>query len=118
MRKTVLLEMGCFADCCCGSGYTDKDWRDCGENDDWRVKLDLKRRRDCMVCPFCNKEMTKGYIDQTDFRFPLEWYPANKNSGFFVSRRKTVRLSYGGTVKAFRCEDCRKIIIEESVSET
>jgi len=55
--------------------------------------------------------MEKGYIDQTDIRFPLEWYPASREKGFFASKKGNVRLTYGGNVKANRCENCRKIII-------
>lgn len=53
-----------------------------------------------MNCPYCNKEMEKGYIDQTDFRFPLEWYPANRETGFFISKKRNVRLTYEGNVIA------------------
>lgn len=69
-----------------------------------------------MNCPYCNKEMEKGYIDQTDFRFPLEWYPANRETVFsvIVSKKRNVRLTYDGHVKAYRCENCKKIIIDES----
>ena len=67
-----------------------------------------------MNCPYCNKEMEKGYIDQTDIRFPLEWYPASREKGFFASKKGNVRLTYGGNVKANRCENCRKIIIDEN----
>ena len=68
-----------------------------------------------MKYPYCNKEMEKGYIDQTDFRFPLEWYPANREVGFFVSKKRNVRLTYGGNVKAYRCDLCKKIIIDETI---
>ena len=71
-----------------------------------------------MNCPYCNKEMEKGYIDQTDFRFPLEWYPANRETGIFVSKKRNVRLTYSESVKAYRCEYCKKIIIDESTLNT
>jgi len=66
-----------------------------------------------MTCPYCNKEMEIGYIDQTDFRFPLEWYPANREIGFFKAKKRNIRLTYSGSVKAYRCENCKKIIIDE-----
>lgn len=66
-----------------------------------------------MNCPYCTKEMENGYIDQTDFRFPLEWYPAKRESGFFASKKRNVRLTYGGNVKAYRCALCKKILIDE-----
>lgn len=73
-----------------------------------------------MMCPYCNKEMEKGYIDQTDFRFPLEWYPANRKVIFsiFTSTKRNVRLTYDGNVEAYRCESCKKIIIDESTLHT
>ena len=66
-----------------------------------------------MNCPYCNSEMKLGYIDQTDFRFPLEWYPANKEIGLFKGKKGYIRLTYGGSAKAYRCEYCKKIIIDE-----
>lgn len=71
-----------------------------------------------MNCPYCSKEMEKGYIDQTDFRFPLEWYPANGETKVFVSKKRNIRLTYGGSVKAYRCERCKKILIDESTLGT
>lgn len=71
-----------------------------------------------MICPYCSKEMEKGYIDQSDFRFPLEWYPAKGETGFFASKKRNVRLTYGGNVIAYRCEPCKKIIIDESTLST
>ena len=66
-----------------------------------------------MKCPYCGKETEKGYIDQTDFRFPLEWYPADRETGLFTGRKKHIRLTHGGNVPAYRCGECRKIIIDE-----
>ena len=71
-----------------------------------------------MNCPYCNSEMELGYIDQTDFRFPLEWYPAHREIGLFKTQNRKVRLSYGGSVKAHRFEKCKKIIIDESKGNT
>ena len=73
-----------------------------------------------MTCPYCNKEMELGYIDQTDFRGPLKWYPAKREKVLFImeSLNRDVRLTYNGNVKAYRCEDCGKIIIDESTLNT
>ena len=71
-----------------------------------------------MTCPYCNNEMELGYVDQTDFRFPLEWYPANGAIGFFKTKKRNVRLTYNGCVKAYRCENCKKIIIDEIALNT
>ena len=64
-----------------------------------------------MKCPYCNEEMEKGYIDQTDIRFPLEWYPANRGEGFFVSNKRNIKLSSAlksGSVITYYCGKCRK----------
>ena len=66
-----------------------------------------------MICPYCNMEMDAGYIDQTDFRYPLQWYPAKREVGLFGGRKRSIKLTYGGTVKSYRCGRCRKIIIDE-----
>ena len=71
-----------------------------------------------MNCPYCNNEMQLGYIDQTDFRFPLEWYPANREIGLFKGKKGNVRLTYSESVKAHRCENCKKILIDESTLNT
>lgn len=67
-----------------------------------------------MNCPYCDKDMEKGYVDQPLLFFPLEWYPAKRESGVFRSNKRNVRLTYEGNVTAFRCDACRKIIIDES----
>ncbi len=67
-------------------------------------------------CPFCNALMEKGYIDQTHIFYPLRWSPVERESGFFVSSKRAVKLTSsmrGGRVAAYRCEACRKIIIDE-----
>ena len=71
-----------------------------------------------MNCPYCFNKMELGYIDQTDLRFPLEWYPANRDIGFFKTKKRNVRLTYGGSVKSYRCENCKKIVIDESTLNT
>jgi hypothetical protein len=61
--------------------------------------------------------MERGYISQTDFRFPLEWYPADRGTGFFTSNKRNVKLTAtlkSGSVKVYRCEPCKKMIIDES----
>ena len=62
--------------------------------------------------------MKLGYIDQTDFRFPLEWYPANREMGLFKGKKGNIRLTYAGSAKAYRCECCKKIIIDEGALNT
>ena len=74
-----------------------------------------------MTCPFCNKEMRLGYIDQQRITFGLQWYPAiPRGTGFTAQSREAVKLSSAkksGTVKAYRCEECKKILIDEAELE-
>ena len=68
-----------------------------------------------MNCPYCSEEMEKGYIDQTDFRFPLAWYPAKRETGFFISTKRDIKLTSvleSGSVIAYHCARCKKFIIE------
>lgn len=68
-----------------------------------------------MNCPYCSEEMEKGFIDQTDFRFPLVWYPAKRETGFFRSTKRDIKLTSvlaGGSVIAYHCASCKKFIIE------
>ena len=65
---------------------------------------------------YCILDNNKEKIDLI-FRFtPLEWYPAKREMvcSVIVSKKRNVRLTYEGTVKAYRCEGCKKIIIDES----
>ena len=74
-----------------------------------------------MNCPYCGKEMRKGYIDQQRM-FALEWYPAvPTGSGIFARSNESVKLSSiwkDGAVTVFRCEECRKMIIDEDTLDT
>ena len=73
-----------------------------------------------MQCPYCNGEMKKGYIDQTDFRFPLKWSPADQERGVFMIKNREIKLTSSlkcGYVIAYRCEQCRKMIIDEETIE-
>ena len=70
-----------------------------------------------MNCPYCNREMEKGFIEQTNFMIPLEWYPAKWYGGICASKKCNVKLTSslkGGTLTVYRCDDCRKMIIDES----
>lgn len=70
-----------------------------------------------MKCPYCNNEMEKGYIDQTDFRFPLEWYTSKRETGFFQKNKSKIKLTSltENAITAYRCAECRKIIIDENL---
>ncbi|MBM6841351.1 hypothetical protein H6A03_07330 [[Clostridium] spiroforme] len=72
-------------------------------------------------CPFCNKPLLIGYI-KTGGEV-ITWSPNKKRKSIFSSRWKVedndIKLGTfrffkdGGRVKAYRCEHCKKIIIDE-----
>ena len=65
-----------------------------------------------MICPYCKNEMRKGYIDKQRLGVPLEWYPANP---LIATAKESIKLTkaFAGSIIAYRCEDCRKLIIDE-----
>ena len=63
-----------------------------------------------MLCPYCLKEMTKGYIQSRD---SLGWSP--KKRLFARGRALSGHLAeipFDCTVAAYHCGRCRKIIID------
>ena len=73
-----------------------------------------------MKCPYCEKEMTLGYIQCRD---GVYWTLKKQLVASLSSLGKgSTCLSNGAadnsnTVFAFKCEDCKKIIIDYSNSE-
>lgn len=70
-----------------------------------------------MKCPYCSEEMEKGYIDQSDFRFPLEWSPAKPGTGIFTRKKRNIKLTSvfdGGSIIAYHCASCKKFLIEHN----
>ena len=72
-------------------------------------------------CPFCSQPLTIGYIKTRGE--VISWSP-NKKAKSCFSTHWTVEendiklgtfsyLKYGGRVKAYRCNSCKKIIIDE-----
>ena len=69
-----------------------------------------------MICPYCEEEMQKGWIEQE--RFGLRWTPCEKR-GFLESLLephdiRLTSLSHGGRLIVYHCEKCRKFIIDEN----
>lgn len=69
-----------------------------------------------MLCPYCEKEMQKGWINQE--RFSLKWVP-DEDRGFMeclVEKDviKLTALTKGGRLTVYHCENCRKFIIDEN----
>lgn len=72
-------------------------------------------------CPFCNQPLSIGYIKTRGE--VISWSPNKKKKSLFSSRwtieGNDVKLGmfsflkYGGRVKAYRCNHCKKIIIDE-----
>ena len=60
-----------------------------------------------MNCPYCNKEMEKGYIQSRD---GLGWNAKKRIvsalSGTFADQ------DLGKAVVAFRCKECKKMVID------
>lgn len=68
-----------------------------------------------MKCPYCNKEMEKGYVDQTSAFLPMEWYPAKRESGILQSNKRNIKLAtvISGSVVVYHCATCRKFVIDQ-----
>ena len=64
-----------------------------------------------MQCPFCKKEMKKGYIKSSDYE--LKWFKKksliNKLTRF---GGEILKLSNTQLFKANRCISCKKVIID------
>lgn len=57
--------------------------------------------------------MQKGYIDKQKLGVPLEWYPANP---LIAIAKESIKLTkaFKSSITAHRCENCKKLIIDES----
>lgn len=70
-----------------------------------------------MKCPYCYKEMELGYIQSRD---GLNWTPKKVMLPVFSPLKKgSMSLAngaadYSGTIFAYRCSDCKKVIIDYS----
>ena len=69
-----------------------------------------------MICPYCENEMQKGWIDQD--RMGLSWTP-DEERGFLKSLLephdiRLTSLAYGGRLIVYHCEACKKFIIDEN----
>ncbi len=73
-----------------------------------------------MNCPYCNKEMEKGYISDSR-RYRMLWLPEGTN--FFLNTKKSI-TKHNGIILcelpwleweapvAYACKECKKVIIE------
>ena len=67
-----------------------------------------------MNCPYCSKEMEKGFIRNA--RDSVRWYPEEADtSGFWPENEGTVMLAklswvFGAEAESWYCPDCRMVI--------
>lgn len=68
-----------------------------------------------MICPYCNEEMEKGYVNQTSVFLPLEWYPAKREGGILISNKRNIKLATAknGSLVMHHCAPCRKFVIDQ-----
>lgn len=74
-----------------------------------------------MNCPYCQKEMEAGLIEGSQ---ALHWYRGLKRrrTGIFIPEEDKLLLSEmdmlrGSAVLAYRCPDCKKLLIDYSRPE-
>jgi hypothetical protein len=66
-----------------------------------------------MLCPYCNKEMENGYIQSgtiiiwTPKKHKISLLPRNDGRDIHLAKKPLG----GATVYAYRCNDCKRIII-------
>lgn len=65
-----------------------------------------------MICPYCKKEMEKGYIQSRD---GLGWNKKKRMVSAFSGWSADQRLL--SVQVAYKCEGCKKIVIDFSVVE-
>lgn len=69
-----------------------------------------------MKCPYCNAEMTKGYIYGD--RYALKWLPATKDLFMGIWAKGGITLGESGLgrprVESFMCNACQKFIVTNS----
>ena len=74
-----------------------------------------------MKCPYYDKEMELGYIQNRD---GVYWTPKKSLLPVFAPLRKnSISLDNGAcdtsaTIFAYRCDDCKKVIIDYSKNQT
>ena len=67
-----------------------------------------------MICPYCSKEMEKGFIRNA--RDSVRWYPEETDtSGFWPENEGSVMLAKlswvtGAEAESWYCPDCRMVI--------
>ena len=69
-----------------------------------------------MICPYCDKEMKQGYVHS--YKYDLRWYPNDpEGKGIFAACKESKKLSSvwsHGEFTMHRCENCKKLIVDEN----
>ena len=66
-----------------------------------------------MYCPYCGKEMAKGYIQARD---DLGW-SEKKRKIVLAMAGSLAETTFGRTIIAYRCKECKKIVIDSGDCE-
>ena len=71
-----------------------------------------------MLCPYCGKTMELGFIEQTHVFHGLRWQPEKRIPSkiplmYKNNFIKLTSIGQGGRVTVYRCEECKKFIIDE-----
>jgi len=74
-----------------------------------------------MICPYCNKEMEKGFIPAN--KSCVSWLPDGSRKSFVVynpSKYNGIKLTNNPIYKseeviAYNCTHCKKVIIDYSI---
>ena len=69
-----------------------------------------------MKCPWCNKEMTEGYINSA--RQVVFSKDANEDFFYIASKENITLTQHNWTrpsSKAYHCENCKKVVVDYSI---
>lgn len=74
-----------------------------------------------MICPYCNKEMLKGFIPAN--KICVSWLPIGTKENFIVynpSKYNGIKLTNNPIFKneeviAYNCSNCKKVIVDYNV---
>lgn len=75
-----------------------------------------------MECPYCKKEMKKGYL-KGDGRSKVRWHEEKEKKAlvdkiFGVGELDAVEYGFGTfKISGWYCETCKKLIIETGITE-
>ena len=76
----------------------------CFEEFDWMCSTEVK----VLNCPYCGNEMTKGYIQGRD---DLGWSEKKRKLALALAG-SLAEITFGRTVVAYCCRECKKILID------